>query len=66
MYRGSWNQQLEKTKSWKVFNPVLSNQKNPTLARTFQLHFFQFHYELSNLSFFQLSFPTTCIPYVHY
>ena len=51
--------QLEKTRSWKVFNAVLRYQT----FSNFIFSNFITNSKVSNFSFFQLPFPTTCIQF---
>ena len=49
-------------RSWKVSNAILSTIKNfPSSARIFQLHSFQFNFELSNLKDSKFSFFPSCL-----
>ena len=55
-YVFSWEVPIE-VGNFPIHNKVITNF--PTSARTFQLHSFQFHFELSKFSFFQQHLPPT-------
>ena len=56
----SWKVPIEVGK-FSIQYEVIKNFSSS--ARTFELYSFQFHFEFSNFSFFQLPFPTTGIPF---